>query len=73
MSIESILTDARALMAAGQFAGALALLDPARQRAPHHAGLALLFADALHASGQLRAATDAYAVALRIDDASADG
>lgn len=73
MSIETVLTEARTLAAAGQLPAAVAMLQTALPRYPEHAGIALLFADLLQADGQLQAAVAAYSVALRIGAESADG
>ncbi len=73
LSSESLLNQATALLHRGQHADALALLRPARRQYPAHAGIALAFADALHASGQLEEAVKAYAAALRLNNKSADG
>ena len=73
MSNESVLADARALIAEGQSAAALTVPQTGRLRYPDHGGIALLSADTLQVSGQLREAVVAYTVALRIDDVSTDG
>jgi predicted O-linked N-acetylglucosamine transferase (SPINDLY family) len=68
-----ILTQARKLLHSGQTEAALALLRPARRDHPEHAGIALALADALHAAGDLAAASTCYAEALRRDDSPAEG
>jgi len=70
---ETVLAKARALLAGGQNARAVEMLQAARQRRPAHAGVALLLADALHASARLAEAAQAYETALLLDDRAADG
>ena len=72
-SSEIVQTEARALLTGGNVPAALELLQAARLRHPANSGIALLLADALHASGQLREAVSAYASGLRLDQGSADG
>ncbi len=73
MSTETVLTGAKARIAEGRLPAALELLRTGRLRHPGHAGIALLFADVLQASGQLSEAVATYTVALRIDDRTEDG
>ena len=70
---EITLTEAKALLASGDTRTALALLQLGRLQHPEHAGIALLFADALHAAGRLKDAVAAYAAGLKLDEISADG
>jgi predicted O-linked N-acetylglucosamine transferase (SPINDLY family) len=64
---------ARALLTAGRTKQALGLLQTARRDFPANAEIALLLADALHASTQLREAAEAYETGLLLDDHAADG
>jgi predicted O-linked N-acetylglucosamine transferase (SPINDLY family) len=64
---------AKNLLTAGRTKQALGLLQTARRDFPAHAEIALLLADALHASAQLREAAEAYETALLLDDRAADG
>jgi len=68
-----MLAEGRALLAGGDCARAVKILQAARRREKSHAGIALLLADALHAGGWLSEAVAAYEAALRLDDQSAEG
>jgi predicted O-linked N-acetylglucosamine transferase (SPINDLY family) len=69
---DEILRRGRALLTEGRTKQALGFLQAAGAKHPNHPGIALLAADALHASGRLAEAVTAYEAALRVGD-SADG
>jgi predicted O-linked N-acetylglucosamine transferase (SPINDLY family) len=73
MKPQAALARGKSLLTEGRTGQALGFLQTARRDFPAHAGIALLLADALHASGQLREAVEAYETALLLDDAQADG
>jgi predicted O-linked N-acetylglucosamine transferase (SPINDLY family) len=70
---QAALARGKSLLTEGRTKQALGFLQTARRDFPAHAGIALLLADALHASGQLKEAVEAYETALLLDDSAADG
>ena len=73
MKPQAAIARAKNLLTAGRTKQALGLLQTARRDFPANAEIALLLADALHASAQLREAAEAYETALLLNDRAADG
>ncbi len=72
MAADGPMTEAKSLIAAGRASQAIPLLQAAIVGDPAHAGIALLLADALHQDGRLRDSVAAYAVALPLNESSAE-
>jgi len=73
MKLKAAIARGRSLLTGGQTKQALGLLQIARRDFPANAEIALLLADALHASQKLKEAVEAYETALLLDDRNADG
>ncbi len=73
MKPQAAIARGKSLLTDGRTKQALGFLQTARRDFPANAEIALLLADALHASKQLREAVAAYETALLLDDRTADG